>query len=89
LSTSFETALRQQCEATTKRKRRAKRLLAVLDMEDGPRRRRILARLERHAAAHLEVEEGMVGAIDWGSIDWERLFESLLKLLMMILPMFL
>ena len=83
---SFETALREQCEQTPRRKFRARRLLAVLDSEDGPRRRRILARLERHALAQLDIDEG-VGAIDWGSIDWEKFFETLLKFLMMILPM--
>ena len=88
MSTSFETALRQQIEETPVRKRRAKKLLAVLDMEDGPRRQRILARLERHAAAHLELD-GQVGAIDWANIDWAKLFEQIFKLLMMILPMFL
>jgi hypothetical protein len=85
----FQTALREQCVA--RGGHAAHHILHVLDMPDSPRKTRIIARLEGHARTHL-VEEGAVGAgveaIDWGSIDWAKFFDGLIKLLSLILPLF-
>jgi len=81
---AFEEALRDQIE-TRPETIRSRRVLNVLDMEDGPRRTRILNRMERHAIAHLEIK-GEPGKIDWQNIDWQKVFDILLKILSMILP---
>lgn len=84
----FETALREQLETQPRGRIRGRRLLKILDSKPSKRRTRILARLESHARAHL-VSEGMAsatGAIDWGSIDWSKVFDTLLKILMALLP---
>ncbi len=85
----FLTALREQCVA--RGGHAAHHVLHVLDMPDSPRRTRILARMERHARAHLS-EEGVAGmdatAIDWGAIDWAKFFDGLIKLLSILLPLF-
>ncbi|VTT98956.1 unnamed protein product [Gemmataceae bacterium] len=81
---TFEEALRDQIESRPETIR-SQRVLKVLDMEDGPRRDRILARMERHAAAHLDLA-GDAKGIDWSAIDWAKLFEQLLKILTALLP---
>ena len=48
-----------------------------------------MERREAHAAAFIRAETGKTGAIDWGAIDWEKFFDTLLKFLMAILPLFL
>lgn len=87
----FETALREQLNARPKsrfRGRWAQRLLKLVNGPPSAKRTRILARLESHARAHL-VSEGMAsatGAIDWSSIDWNKVFDTILKILMALLP---
>lgn len=76
---SFEEALRDQIEGRPETIR-SRRVLNVLDMEDGPRRDRILKRMERHAIVQLDLT-GDVGKIDWSSIDWAKVFEMIIKLL--------
>lgn len=91
---SFESALREQIESRPKT-RRTRAIQKILDAKPSRRRTRILARLERHAQVHVEettgkpMKVGANGAIDWSSIDWTKLFESILSLLMLILPLFL
>ena len=78
---TFEQALRQQLEATPDRKRRGKKLLALLNSPKSKRRTRKIERLQRHAEAHIGREPG-----DWSDIDWASLFDTLLKLLLALLP---
>lgn len=84
---SFEDALRDQIESRPETIR-SRRILNVLDMEPGARRTRILERMERHAITHLDIK-GEPGKIDWQNIDWAALFDKLLKLLALILPLLL
>lgn len=87
----FETALRAQILAEPGRKRRAKKLLAVMDEPASPRRSRIMERLKAHAIAHL-AQEGIDASgvgFDWSSVDWSSLFQGLIKILLLLLPLFL
>lgn len=90
----FETALKAQLEARPKsrfRGRWARRLLSIVNGPASKKRTQILARLEAHARAHL-ASEGVVsatGAIDWSSIDWAKVFDILLKILLALLPLLL
>lgn len=85
----FETALREQLETQPRGRIRGKRLLKILDSKPSKRRTRILARLEAHARTHL-VSEGVVGAdavgFDWSSVDWQKVFDVILKILLALLP---
>lgn len=81
----FATALRAEI-VTRKASVRARRLLRIIDGPKNARRRRVLERMERHTRA--EIGAGGTGKIDWSKIDWEKLFEQILKLLMAILPLF-
>ncbi len=81
---TFEEALRDQIEGRPDTIR-SRRVLAVLDMEPSARRDRILGRMERHAAAHLELK-GEPGKIDWGAVDWAKVFDLVMKILAAILP---
>jgi hypothetical protein len=83
----FEQALREQLEADPKRTLRARLLLEVLNRRPSKRRTWILNRLEAHAAAAAGVED-QVG-IDWGAINWQKLFETILQILLAILPLLL
>ncbi len=69
-----------------------RRLRQLLDAKPSARRTRILARLERHVAAEL-VEHGVKGAgevgFDWSSIDWGKVLDFIMKLVLMLLPLFL
>lgn len=80
----FETALRAQI-ATRKATRRAKRLLAILDAPRSRARTRRIERMERHAAAAAGLNS--TAGIDWESIDWSKLFETILSILMKLLPL--
>lgn len=82
---NFETALRTEI-VTRKATRRSKRLMELLDSKPSKLRTARLARLERHAALVAGVEGGV--GFDWGSIDWAKLFDSILALLLKILPLF-
>lgn len=86
---TFLEALREQVEV--KKSKRGRLLLRRLDSMTPARRKRVVARLEKHATTFVVAEgvkAGPAGAIDWSSIDWAKLFESLLKLLMLLLPLF-
>ena len=82
---TFEQALREQCEKTTDRKRRSKRILAVLNSKPSKRRTRQLERMEQHAKVELEMTWRV--NIDWSEIDWSKVFETILKLLLALLPL--
>lgn len=81
---SFESALREQLTLHPDEPG-ADRVLRVLNMEDGRSRDRILHRLERHVATHLDVK-GEAGKINWAEIDWEKFFAAALKFILAILP---
>jgi hypothetical protein len=83
----FASNLQAQLEADPDLKRRGRRLLKVLQEPDSPRKARIVARMEAHARAHLEMM-GME-AIDWSAIDWKSIIEGLLKVLLALLPLLL
>jgi hypothetical protein len=86
----FETALKEQFAARMggKRLRRWERNLKEL-LEAGPskKRTRILQRLERHARAALDLDAR--AAIDWSAIDWDKVFDFVMKVIMAILPLLL
>lgn len=65
---TFEAALRENLEAQPKQRRRAKRILAVLDERPSRRRTRILERLEMHARVELDFD-----GEDWSAVDWPTL----------------
>ena len=65
-----------------------KKMLRVLRLPKNNRlRNRELARLEKVATDKLR-DDGHVGAIDWGSINWEKLFAQLLAFIKAILALF-
>jgi hypothetical protein len=87
----FASALREQIVTRKVRGLRARRLLALIDGPKTRRRERVLTRLERHATAELVSMGRMTaaqaaGAIDWSAIDWNKVFDVILKILLAILP---
>ncbi len=84
---NFETALREQIESRPKLGLRGKRILAILDAKPSKRRTRRIERMERHAA----VAAGFTNTvgIDWSQIDWKKLFDTILELLLKFLPLIL
>ncbi len=88
---NFEQWLRAASESTSARKRKAKRVLKLLDEPDSPRRTRILARIERHVAAQLGLnlpsdDPTKLSAFDWSSVDWVSIFETIFKFILALLP---
>jgi len=81
---TFQEALSEQLG---KHPKRFKRLREFFARPESEHKSRIMARLEAHARVHLGLSP--TEAIDWSSIDWASLFEGLMKLLMLILPLFL
>lgn len=94
LLSSFEGALRVHLEKVgPDEKRRTRKLRELLDSPPSKRRTRILERLERHTIAHLQAEGKLAnnatfGAIDWSSIDWNKVLDFIMKLLTMLIPLF-
>ena len=83
---SFEGNLKAALMADKSLSRRGKKILAIINGPRNKRRERILNRMERHALAHMGA--GADG-IDWSTIDWAKVIEGLLKLLLMLLPLLL
>lgn len=83
---TFEQSLRAAIQADPARRRRARRIQEVLDMRPGRRRQRVLDRMARHAAAALGEEPS---AIDWSQVDWAKVFDLILKVLLALLPLLL
>lgn len=84
---TFLESLREQVE--TRKSRRGRLLLKRLDRMRPARRKRVVARLEAHARAHLVSERLLsadAGAFDWSSINWGKVFDVLLQILMALLP---
>lgn len=96
----FEDALKEHLEATPVLKRRGKRLLEIVNDRPSRARTRKLARMERHALASLDdkqlkrlgvsatvlADPNGLSAIDWSKIDWGKILETLLDLLLKFLP---
>lgn len=78
----FETALREQI-SKRKATRRAKRILAILDAPKSARRSRQIQRM-RDTAAGAAGLAGVSG-IDWSKVDWAKLFEVVLSILLKLL----
>jgi hypothetical protein len=90
---NFETALRAQVEKRPRLGLKGRRILSVLNSRPSKRRARILARWEEVATAAVHAQAGTdpgkTGAIDWENIDWKKLFQTILELLLKFLPLFL
>ena len=89
MSTDFEFNLRKHLEANPSRKRRAKRILAILDSKPSRRRTRRIEAMEKHVEAQLAASGRMkywVDMPDWSAIDWAKLIDIILKLLLALLP---
>lgn len=88
MSKRFEQALAAHLQAKTKPTASERRLMRILELPaDNRRRQRVLGHVEATATAELR-NGGTVGAIDWSSIDWEKLLASIMKLIEMILKLF-
>lgn len=101
MGTDFASNLKANLEAKGDLRRRGRRILAIINGPDSPHKARLLARMEDHARAHLglaaahTVPTDMPGTdwskitIDWSKIDWAKIIDGLLKLLLAILPVLL
>lgn len=88
---TFADAMKAQLEAR-QMTRRGKRLLDVINGPESKKRTRVLERLERHARVHLNhmgVGTTWTGWDGIKSVDWNKFFEGLFKLLMALLPLLL
>lgn len=85
----FVLNLEKQIEATGSRRRRAARVLAILKAPDSLRRTRQVEMMEAHCAAQVRCVQGRAAhaEIDWSKIDWAALFDTLIKLLIALLPL--
>lgn len=84
---NFATNLRLHLLAMSDRTYQEDRILAMLDEPDGPRHRRQLRRMEtrcRHEAGYSSSE-----GIDWSSIDWAKVLQIFIKVLLTLLPLLL
>lgn len=87
MAASFATALGAHLEAKPKPKLLERRLLKIINSPPSKRRTAILKALETRARDKLGV--GATAAIDWEKIDWQKVLDFLLKLLVILLPLFL
>jgi hypothetical protein len=83
---SFATALGAHLETKKKPKLLERRLLKILNAAPSKRRTAILKALETRARDKLGV--GATQAIDWSAVDWQKILDFLLKLLVILLPLF-
>ena len=82
---SFETELRKALnDAPSEDKQDARRIKRILDMPASPRKKRILARMERHVAVQLDMKGD--AKIDWKTIDWSAMLSTIIKVLAALLP---
>ena len=69
----------------------AKKLQAVLDGPDSAKKSIVLRVLERHAKAHLMEQHLAIGAtvetFDWSKVNWTLVLDTILKILILILPL--
>ena len=87
---NFETGLRDYLEGKERLNANERRLLRVLDLpKNNKRRQRVLRQVELAASNKLQEDGVRLGAsFDWGSIDWESLLASIMKLIQMIISLF-
>lgn len=91
MSTAFEDNLREQLEAQPKLRRKAARILAILNARPSKRRTRRIAAMERHAKAEL-TEDNMgaqfaaSGEIDWSAVEWQTILLTIVQVLLALLP---
>lgn len=99
---NFASVLQEQLKAQTLplRKRQAKKVQKILDMPESDRKTRLLKRIEDHVQlelTHSDYEipaeamttqaDGTTG-IDWSKIDWSKVFDIVLKIILAIIPLF-
>lgn len=85
---SFAGALGNQLAKKDKLTRQEKHIATIINSPDSPRRDRQLLRMERHVRAHLDLHP--TDAVDWSrDIDWPTLLQTILQLLIKLLPLFL
>ena len=87
MAASFSTALGAHLSAKPKPKLLERRLLKIIRSAPSKRRTAILKALETRARDKLGV--GATQAIDWEAVDWGKILDFLLKLLVILLPLFL
>lgn len=83
-SKSFAGALQKHVTGKTLQERK---ILNIINAPDSPRRDRQLARMERHVRAELNIPSNQ--AVDWSAIDWPTLIQTILQLLIKLLPLIL
>ena len=81
---TFEQALREQLTATPDLRRRGKKILAILNARPSRKRERQIHRMRKHVEAEIPYE---VDYDEWDEIDWPTLLESILRLLLLLLPL--
>lgn len=87
---TFEEALREQFTLKRGGKRLTlweKKLKKLLDAKPSARRTRLLNRMEGHVRVALG--KSPTEAIDWSKVDWNKVFDFIMKLLLAILPLLL
>ena len=84
---AFEHNLRAQLEAEPKLRRKAARILAILNARPSKRRTRQITRWEAHAAAELQLNDEIpVGSrIDWSSVDWMKWLGIIVSVILALL----
>lgn len=82
---NFAAELEAHLESKPDLRRRGKKILAVIQSRPSKKKDRILARMERHAAAAIDRDVGV--GIDWSEIDWKKVIEIIIKVLLMLLPL--
>jgi len=85
----FGDAFGGQLRAKKNRTRAENRILKIIDGPESAARTWFLAKLEGHARVQLGV--GPNQAIDWGSIDWSKVLDILMKIasiIVMLAPLF-
>jgi len=87
VAVSFATGLSDHLAGKSKLSFWEKRLKKILDAKPSARRTKILNALESSARAHLGVSAAE--KIDWQSIDWQKVLDFILKLIMILAPFFL
>lgn len=85
---SFAGALQKQIGKLERKTLAEKRIERIINSPDSAKRDRQLDRMERHVRVHLNLSP--TAAVDWGAdIDWPALLETILELLIALLPLFL
>lgn len=84
---SFAGALQGQLASKGRLTIGEKHILNILNAPDSAKRDRQLKRMERHVRAELDLHP--TEAVDWSAIDWPTLFQTILQLLLKLLPLLL